>query len=107
MAVPSNAEPGDEGNIRGSVDVTALRHERLARLRAILKQADVAAGLFFDPINIRYATGVSNMQVWCLHNPTRYAFVATEGRTNMRKSKHGSPAIRAGRSTSRRSRAHG
>ena len=80
MAVPSNAEPGDEGNIRGSVDVTALRHERLARLRAILKQADVAAGLFFDPINIRYATGVSNMQVWCLHNPTRYAFVATEGR---------------------------
>ena len=32
MAVPSNAGLGDEGNIRGSVDVTALRHERLAEV---------------------------------------------------------------------------
>ncbi len=33
----------------------------------------------FDPVNIRYATDVSNMQVWSLHNPARYAFVASEG----------------------------
>ena len=32
--------------------------------------------LLYDPINIRYATDVANMQVWCLHNCTRYAFVA-------------------------------
>jgi Xaa-Pro dipeptidase len=32
-----------------------------------------------DPINLRYATDSANMQVWCLHNPVRYAFVATEG----------------------------
>ena len=64
MAAPSNTEPGDEGNIRGSVDVTVLRHQRLARLRTILREADVAAGLFFDPINIRYVTGISNMQIW-------------------------------------------
>jgi Xaa-Pro aminopeptidase len=40
---------------------------------------DCAAGVFFDPVNIRYATDVSNMQVWGLHNPARYAFVASEG----------------------------
>lgn len=62
-----------------AVDVNALRRERLARLRTVLKEADVAAALFLDPINIRYATDVSNMQVWCLHNPTRYSFVATDG----------------------------
>ena len=32
-----------------------------------------------DPINVRYATDSTNMQVWCLHNPVRYAFVATDG----------------------------
>jgi hypothetical protein len=30
-----------------------------------------------DPINIRYATGTSNMQVDALHHACRYAFVAT------------------------------
>lgn len=62
-----------------SVDVAQLRRERLARLRAVMAEADVAAAVFYDPINIRYATDVTNMQVWCLHNPTRYAYVATEG----------------------------
>ena len=56
-----------------------LRRERLERLQAVLQEADCAAALFFDPINIRYATDVSNMQVWCLHNPARYAFVAADG----------------------------
>jgi Xaa-Pro aminopeptidase len=61
------------------VDIPRLRRERLARLRAELHRADCAGAIFFDPINIRYATDVSNMQVWCLHNPARYAFVATSG----------------------------
>lgn len=52
---------------------------RLARLKAKLLEYDCAAGLFYDPINIRYATGTSNMQVYSLHNPCRYVFVATEG----------------------------
>ena len=52
---------------------------RLAKLKAELARADCAAGLFYDPVNIRYATGTSNMQVYCLHNPCRYAFVATDG----------------------------
>ena len=56
-----------------------LRQERLARLRKVLAKADCAGAVFFDPINIRYASDLSNMQVWCLHNPARYLFVATEG----------------------------
>lgn len=52
---------------------------RLARLKGQLQASDCAAGLFYDPINIRYATGTSNMQVYALHNPCRYAFVATDG----------------------------
>jgi Xaa-Pro aminopeptidase len=52
---------------------------RLARLRRKLVDYDCAAGLFYDPINIRYATGVTNMQIYSLHNPCRYVFVAAEG----------------------------
>jgi len=44
-----------------------------------MRAADVAAVCFLDPINIRYATDASNMQVWSLHNPVRYAFIATDG----------------------------
>jgi Xaa-Pro aminopeptidase len=54
---------------------------RLARLKQKLLEYDCAAGLFYDPINIRYATGTSNMQVYSLHNPCRYVFVAVEGPT--------------------------
>ena len=52
---------------------------RLGRLRAELAAAGCDAGLFYDPINIRYATGTSNMQVYSLHNPCRYVFVPTIG----------------------------
>lgn len=54
---------------------------RLARLKAKLLEYDCAAGLFYDPINIRYATGATNMQVYSLHNPCRYVFVTSEGPT--------------------------
>ncbi|HSA80561.1 MAG TPA: Xaa-Pro peptidase family protein [Geminicoccaceae bacterium] len=60
-------------------DLAALRRDRLARVRAQLAERDYAGIVVGDPINIRYATDSANMQVWCLHNPVRYAFVATEG----------------------------
>jgi Xaa-Pro aminopeptidase len=60
-------------------DLQALRAGRLARLRAELARRDYAGIVVSDPINIRYATDSANMQIWCLHNPVRYAFVATEG----------------------------
>ncbi|MEM7092113.1 MAG: Xaa-Pro peptidase family protein [Actinomycetota bacterium] len=59
--------------------MSALDLGRLARLRAALADAGCDAGLFYDPVNIRYATGTSNMQVYSLHNPCRYVFVPVEG----------------------------
>jgi Xaa-Pro dipeptidase len=60
-------------------DLAALRRYRLARVRAELSARDCAGIVVTDPINVRYATDSANMQVWCLHNPVRYAFVATDG----------------------------
>lgn len=61
------------------VDEIAIRRHRLNRVRDALRQRDVAGIILFDPINIRYATGSRNMQVWTMHNFCRYAYVATEG----------------------------
>ncbi len=60
-------------------DLRTLRAGRLARLRQQLVRHDCAGIVLADPINVRYATDSANMQVWCLHNPARYAFVATDG----------------------------
>jgi Xaa-Pro dipeptidase len=61
------------------LDDQALDLERLAKLRRALAAEDLAGAVFFDPTNIRYATGTSNMQVYGLHSACRYVFVATEG----------------------------
>ena len=65
----------------GGIDEQALVAWRARRVREALARADLAAAVLFDPINIRYATGSANMQVWTLHNPARYAFVPAEGPT--------------------------
>jgi Xaa-Pro aminopeptidase len=57
----------------------SIRRYRLQRVRQKLIASDVAGIVLFDPINIRYATGSRNMQVWTMHNPCRYAFISTEG----------------------------
>ena len=61
------------------VDLKAMRAYRLDRVRAELRRRDYAAVVLYDPINIRYATDSSNMQVWILHNAARYALVPTDG----------------------------
>jgi Xaa-Pro dipeptidase len=57
----------------------AARTYRLGRIRAQLDRHDVAGILLFDPCNIRYTLDSSNMQVWTLHNATRYALVLNGG----------------------------
>ena len=60
-------------------NLEALRAYRLQRIRGELAKRDLAAALVWDPLNIRYATDSTNMQLWCAHNSTRACFIATEG----------------------------
>jgi hypothetical protein len=60
-------------------DMPAARRYRLARIRAELVKRDLAGIVVYDPLNVRYATDSTDMQLWCTHNAVRYAFVATDG----------------------------
>jgi Xaa-Pro aminopeptidase len=60
-------------------DMSKARHYRLARIRAELRKRDLAGIVVYDPLNVRYATDSTDMQLWVMHNAVRYAFVATEG----------------------------
>lgn len=60
-------------------DLHAIRQYRLTRIRQVLSDFDYAGIVLSDPLNIRYATDTTNMQVWCMHNVVRYCFVATDG----------------------------
>ena len=56
-----------------------VRLYRLGRIRAQLARHDYAGVLLCDPINVRYATDSTNMQIWCAHYETRGALVMTDG----------------------------
>jgi len=60
-------------------DLTAMRRWRLERIRAQLRRLDYGGVLLYDPVNIRYATDTTNMQLWIAHNPIRYCFVSADG----------------------------
>lgn len=83
-----NVDPSEDGNPAliewadanlAQPDMNIMRSYRLERVRAELRKRDYAGCILFDPLNIRYATDATNMQVWCMHDAVRYAFVATEG----------------------------
>lgn len=61
-------------------DLPSLRVYRLARLQEQIKAHDCAGLLLFDPLNIRYATDSTNMQLWIAHNAARACFVPPEGK---------------------------
>lgn len=60
-------------------DLPAMRAYRLARIRAELQQRGFDGALLYDPVNIRYATNSTNMQLWVAHNPTRHCLVMADG----------------------------
>jgi len=55
------------------------RKYRLGRIRQQLEIHDCSAILLYDPVNIRYALDVTNMQVWTAHNAVRYALIFADG----------------------------
>ena len=56
-----------------------MREYRVNRIVDMLVARDLAGVLVFDPMNIRYATDVTNMQVWNTHNPFRACLVCADG----------------------------
>ncbi len=57
----------------------SMREFRLQRLVAELQIHDYGGIVLFDPLNIRYATDSTNMQLWITHNPARACFVGADG----------------------------
>jgi len=63
------------------VDFDRLHDYRTGRLRAELRKADAALGIFVDPISLRYAADYACYGLFQSHIPTSYAFVAANGPT--------------------------
>ena len=69
----------DQLAVEEPIDLVAVRSYRLGRVREQMRAHALDACILLDPVNIRYATDSTNMQLWVAHNPTRHCFVATEG----------------------------
>ncbi len=59
-------------------DLVGMREYRLARVRHQMALMGVDGLILWDPMNIRYATDTTNMQVWVSHNPSRYCWVGAD-----------------------------
>ena len=74
----------DAGPLKNPVPVgtiNTVRAYRHQRMKAQVMQHDCSAILLYDPLNIRYATDCSDMQIWTLHNAARYALLFVNGPT--------------------------
>lgn len=61
-------------------DLDAMRAYRVARTVEQVNKAGYDGVLVFDPMNLRYVTDSTNMQIWVFHNAARYAWVGADGR---------------------------
>ena len=76
-----NAEGADKP-LKSPIPLTTVKKARAYRKQRIvekLREHDCAAILLYDPVNIRYALDVSNMQLWMTHNAAHYAVVGADG----------------------------
>ena len=60
-------------------DLPRMRELRWRRLTDHVVARDYGALLMFDPLNIRYATDSTNMQLWNTHNPFRAVLLCADG----------------------------
>ena len=80
QVVPVVRQHGAMEGTEAPVDLDAVRLYRLRRVREALARHDYAGIVLFDQLNTRYATDVTCMQLWCLHNEHRYVFVPALGK---------------------------
>ncbi len=60
-------------------DLPMMREHRWRRLTDAIVARDLAGLLMYDPLNVRYATDTTNMQLWCAHNPCRACLLLANG----------------------------
>ncbi|SDI08699.1 dimethylsulfonioproprionate lyase DddP [Lutimaribacter saemankumensis] len=60
-------------------DLQEMRRYRWDRLTRHVVERGYAGLLMFDPLNIRYATDSTNMQLWNTHNPFRAVLLCADG----------------------------
>jgi len=60
-------------------NLAAMREFRWKRLTQHVVDRGYGGVLMFDPLNIRYATDTTNMQLWNTHNPFRAVLVCADG----------------------------
>jgi Xaa-Pro aminopeptidase len=60
-------------------NLAAMREYRWKRLTQHVVDRGYGGVLMFDPLNIRYATDTTNMQLWNTHNPFRAVLVCADG----------------------------
>lgn len=60
-------------------DLQEMRRYRWSRLTDHVVARDYGGLLMFDPLNIRYATDSTNMQLWNTHNPFRAVLLCADG----------------------------
>ncbi|SHH78195.1 dimethylsulfonioproprionate lyase DddP [Marivita hallyeonensis] len=60
-------------------DLQEMRRYRWSRLTQHIVDRGYGGLLLFDPLNIRYATDSTNMQLWNTHNPFRAVLLCADG----------------------------
>ena len=60
-------------------NLPAMREYRWKRLTRHVVERGYGGLLMFDPLNIRYATDSTNMQLWNTHNPFRAVLLCADG----------------------------
>ena len=76
---PSWVRLTDQAPESEAIDLTEVRRYRRDRVRAEMADRDIAATIISDPVNIRYATGARNMQVFTARNtPSRYLLLTAD-----------------------------
>lgn len=60
-------------------DLPAMRQYRVDRTVAQLEADGYDGMIVLDPMNIRYVSDTTNMQLWVMHNATRYAWIGADG----------------------------
>ncbi len=76
---PSDLELLDASPESAGIDLVAVRGYRQGRVRAEMERHGIDAVILSDAVNIRYATGTRNMQIFSSRNaPSRYLLLTAD-----------------------------